>query len=814
MRSTCFPASLNSAVFGAPIRSGAPFIRNILIMLIRLRSFPAAVVFMCAFGGSVLTLGVDTHTLVNRQAALQSEYFRSHLREAIGFHDDVLTPLRKGNDSRQLVQWLEEGGAREDDGVRFLHHFHDPLQSPESAGLGRGPARFSSSIRWMHDPGQDWSWPAARNLYYQALTEADPVRRDALWADLFRAVGQIMHLVVDASVPEHTRNDMHPLGAMKVENSYERWVGSLHEANGAKEAEFVARYLSAPIGFVDELLRSDNAGAANAASLVARLVDADRYDGGNPYVTVGADSRTPVATGLAEIANANFFSEDTLRGQYPSPTDSGLIPVNLTTPFGKVRRYFSRPAGQGLLPANPVKAECASDGLLAARAGRSPYPCVDPLVWGQVAAHMLPRAVGYARGVLDYFFRGSLAVSSVTWDDEGVLLQIQNTSAEEMEGVFEIWARHDPDTPRERRTRLVTLNGGDPVWIGAGEPFWFEGVQIPPDARPSATNVLVFRGRLGAEIDAVAAQVFTVPSVDVRQDTYTASTEFVCTAPTGTVARTPLPRTTVTVRSESHSCGWQIRAHHITGTLSTNMPVDPLTGRPHPVIARIQVQWASDPVPVPIVIDGRPAGTSWRRVGDEADPSSFEIADPTVRPALSSPYVVVIYIDGRQDVVQLARIGSANVSHEKFMLLDNRAPNGPTLIASRRSVTALLWYDWTTRFEAIEHSGYVPPINAATTRMFGTAGLSEGLFVSQFVYLDMVMDDFEVFGDAPAAEDFYRAITLTSPHPDGPTYGWTAQVRRTYRPAERHFLKAFVTTEPEPFVVRLSGRAGGITGTQ
>ena len=763
---------------------------------------------------STYALGVRSHAIVNAQAAIGSSAFDHHLRVGLGLPNGAGTALRRGPVVRDVSEWLAEGGEREDDSVRFLHHFHDPLQPLEAAGLGRGPVRFSSSIRWMHEPGQAWSWPAARNLYYQALTEADPVRRDALWADLFRAVGQIMHLVVDASVPEHTRNDMHPLGAMKVENSYESWVGSLHEADEAKEAAFVARYLSAPIGFVDELLRSNGAAPDNGSTAVARLVDADRYDGSNPSVTVGADSRAPVATGLAEIANANFFSEDTLRGQYPSPTDAGLIPINLTTPFGKVRRYFSRPAGLGLLPANPLKAECASEGLLAARAGRSPYPCVDPLVWGQVAAHMLPRAVGYARGVLDYFFRGSLAVSSVTWDDEGVLLEVWNTSNEEMEGVFEIWARHDPDTPRERRTRLVTLNGGDPVWIGAGDPFWFEGVQIPAGARPSAKHVLVFRGRLGTENDAVAAQVFTVPFVDVRQETYTASTEFFCAAPSGTSARTPLPKTTVTVRSESHSCGWRIRGHHVTGTLSTNMPVDPATGRAEPVIRRIEARWPGSPTPVPLAINGRPAGTAWQRLADEPDPSTFEVVDATERSPLSSPYLVLTYVSGRQDVVQLARIGSASVNHEKFMLLDNRAPNGQTLIASRRSATALLWYDWTTRFEAIEHSGHTPPIESATTRTFGTSGLSEGLFVSQFVYLDMVIDAFEVFANASAAEAFYRAITLTSPHPDGPTYGWTAQVRRRYQPAEREFLRAFVTMEPEPFVVRLNGRAGGITGTQ
>ena len=769
--------------------------------------FSVVIFLVLVFSGRTLALGVETHRIINSYAVsvYRSAVFDQYLRGALGFRNGTATLLETERRQLTIDRWLGEGGIREDDSVRFLHHFHDPLQPLDGAGFGRGPARFASAVKWMDDPDQSWSWPSARILYYKALTETEPVKREALWADLFRAIGQIMHLVVDASVPEHTRNDMHPLGAVNLENSYERWVGSQHAA-GSQEAAFVAKYLALPIGFADDVL---------AHGGVAGLVDANRYDGTNPGITVGPDSRAPVATGLAEISNANFFSEDTLRGQYPSPTDAGLIPVNLTTPLGKVRRYFSRPAGLGLLPANPLRAECASDALrvrgVAIRP--APYPCVDPVVWNQVAMHMLPRAVGYARGVLEYFFRGSLAVSQVTWDDEGVFLEIQNTSSEEMEGVFEIWARQEPDSARERRTLLVALNGGEPVRVGAGEPFWFQGVQIPQDAQPSAKHVLVFRGRLGSEEQAVAAQVFTVPFVEVRQATYTASTEFSCAAPTGTVA-SGAPKTTFTVRSLTASCGWRIRAHHIAGTIATNMPVNPDTGRAESAVGRIEARWTGDTAPVPLQIDGRSAATAWQRAGDEADPTAFEIADATERPQFAAPFLIVTYLDGRQEVVRLARIASANVSHEKFMLLDNRTTNGPTLIASRRSATGLLWYDWTTQFEAMAHNGVTPPVNGATTRTFGTSGLSEGLFVSQFVYLNMVMDDFQVFGDSSAAQTFYDGITLKAPHPDGPSYGWSAEVRRTYRAGERAFLRGFVTAAPYPFVVRMSGRAAGSTGTQ
>ena len=190
-------------------------------MLTRVRTTQIVFVMMLGACTSALALGSQTHALVNNVAAVGSARFDHQLRAALGFKDGIATRLRHGAVLRDITQWLEEGGEREDDAIRFLFHFHDPLRVADSAGLGLGSARFASSATWMHDRAQLWSWPSARVRYYQALTEADPVIREALWADLFRALGQVMHLVVDASVPEHTRNDMHPFGAVKLGNSYE-----------------------------------------------------------------------------------------------------------------------------------------------------------------------------------------------------------------------------------------------------------------------------------------------------------------------------------------------------------------------------------------------------------------------------------------------------------------------------------------------------------------------------------------------------------------------------------------------------------------
>ncbi len=125
----------------------------------------------------------------------------------------IATPLK----DLRAYEWIAEGGEYEDEPVRFLRHFHDPLVS--SWALSGLEMIFDSSLLWMQlddgvdagtvDSGQGWSWPDARRAYYHALTFTAKPDRDQKWADTFRALGQIMHLVEDAAQPEHTHNDSH-----------------------------------------------------------------------------------------------------------------------------------------------------------------------------------------------------------------------------------------------------------------------------------------------------------------------------------------------------------------------------------------------------------------------------------------------------------------------------------------------------------------------------------------------------------------------------------------------------------------------------
>ena len=158
------------------------------------------------------------HQIINGNAAQQSIKFQNTIKN-YGFKNiyDVVN-------KKEIWQWFYDGAKLEDETVcRSRNHFHDPLKSWDKAGFNNlaintlcaSPLfkdRFwvDSSIIWSQKKSDNlYSWVKAREYYYKALTIQSKEAREANLAQSFRAVGQVMHLLADASVPEHVRNDLH-----------------------------------------------------------------------------------------------------------------------------------------------------------------------------------------------------------------------------------------------------------------------------------------------------------------------------------------------------------------------------------------------------------------------------------------------------------------------------------------------------------------------------------------------------------------------------------------------------------------------------
>jgi hypothetical protein len=91
-----------------------------------------------------------------------------------------------------------KGDLDEDDEVRFLNHFYDPVLN---RGLDLGVQKYKHSKDWTHDD-INYGWEKA----LAAWRAGD--RKLA-----FENLGHVLHLIQDLTVPEHTRNDPHPEGS-------------------------------------------------------------------------------------------------------------------------------------------------------------------------------------------------------------------------------------------------------------------------------------------------------------------------------------------------------------------------------------------------------------------------------------------------------------------------------------------------------------------------------------------------------------------------------------------------------------------------
>ena len=413
---------------------------------------------------------------------------------------------------------------------------------------------------------------------------------------------------------------------------------------------------------------------------------------------------------------------------------------------------------------------------------------------------MLPRAVGYARGVLDYFFRGSVRVWRVTAEFDGIWIVIENTSEERMEGVFEVYPRYDKGTPHERRDRVATVNGGAAISLDPGDAGRF-ALDLSPVA-PTPDYILVFRGRLGAEEDAVAGQVFAVPHVRIVQHSYTADITKTCTTLRGT------PGPGKPALQEVLRCSWEPINHRVGGSLVTNLLDSDVGNAWEPAIERMEAGWLGPwgdvRGPAPLAIDGvdYPDGI-WLRQGHERNPETFVVADPAARQDSSLWISVFVRGADRPFQTQMATFGRIYnaaavkmvnwLGHErKWRLISWRDINvKPDVFAGQYSIASI--------------GGYPVPTTRRSAR--------ETLHVNATRGVQTLVDVLEMFppGSEEAYEAAWAAIELTAPFPEPPDLHWSAVVvSRPPSPVEARLWRAVVpNAELSPISILLTGRDAG-----
>lgn len=442
---------------------------------------------------------LDTHRDITRAA-----FGRSRVADTL--RDLGIDPQRRltagflrGSDPP--VGWLVTGVRDEDATVsaelaRYRHHFYDPINN---RGLTTSLVRGERAPDWALEDrqefsSQDFSYHDARQAFFAALTGRAQADREAALARLLKILGHVIHLVQDMASPPHTRNDSHGGSIFGPLSLYERHLD---------QAEVLAtlNFNGVPV----------------------------RFDQPRQYWTTG-DGR-----GLAEFVNRNFVSEGTnfgarvdgaLGGGYPSPVvrlgvdDEGrpfetTLDIQTQLEPGLRDRNGNPIEGSVTFFANNFRDPITGDALRnermttlslfdreLVRRGESLVFTLNRYNVEAQAAFLIPRAVGYSAGLLDYFFRGRLQPSFIPGPDGGrqVILKTRKLGNEPIGPGTLRFLYDDSEGVRQpiQEQPVPDLGGASDL-----PDIRFD----IPEGTPSR-YVVVYRGRLGLEEDAVAARVF------------------------------------------------------------------------------------------------------------------------------------------------------------------------------------------------------------------------------------------------------------------------------------------------------------------
>lgn len=352
--------------------------------------------------------------------------------------------------SLSFSSWMMRGVVREDDiptevplmanddpvnAFRLFNHFYDPVYdrplTVDGIALGKKNPDWAlgSQNAFSNPPAEDalrenhFSLVDAREAMWRALTLTDkdnaqapggdltkkPKIRKAYWATTFRALGDVIHLVQDLGQPQHTRNEAHTgMGPGVIQRNitghgtvYENYI----EARALRNRVF---------GVNIDGTRYEITTPSQSVPLDAML------DGYSVQTSKYADLwSNGQGTGLANYSNAGFFTQTKNVGntEYGSPNSGALTPCDRPASdwAGGLNSTIAVRLLCGTVHDNYTSSDAhgialAAEGLWDQFAGPARTYQLVKENYDDQAALLLPRAVGYSVGLIDYFFRGALTV--------------------------------------------------------------------------------------------------------------------------------------------------------------------------------------------------------------------------------------------------------------------------------------------------------------------------------------------------------------------------------------------------------------------
>lgn len=363
--------------------------------------------------------------------------------------------------------WLLRGAVREDDlgdvfGVprgpdphddpygplwRVMNHFFDPLNNTpltlsavQAAVFSKatGESVFHKAPDWALGTQDVFTDPTvietghrnhftildAREAEYRALTghdgQGNPLTpavnatlttphaiRNAYWATTFRALGDVLHVNQDMAQPQHTRNEPHSgVIGFGDKSVYEFYVDA--RATGARSFNI------------------DGTKVTTLAPLTYTGYAIPTFSSYSDYWSTSPGPSSVSGMGLADYSNSGFFTpaHNMDDNTYSSPTTdiTQYTPVQTTYPYGASSsvtvNFLTAAVNDELIgPSPPIRLTTQSVFNGIAMGGAGPVYSLNRFNYDDMASLLIPRAVAYSAGLLNYFFRGRMQISL---PDDGV----------------------------------------------------------------------------------------------------------------------------------------------------------------------------------------------------------------------------------------------------------------------------------------------------------------------------------------------------------------------------------------------------------
>lgn len=381
-----------------------------------------------------------THVVLSQQAfnsSIMHDVTFQYGLGAFGINNDYSIAYQQYRDSVgsfwDLYALVQSGAWNEDLGNKPLNHFFNPINNTK-LDLPRGFSSNYTSPDWALEDsgqisGQDFSFADARGYYYKALTATKTSDKNDNFSKTYESLGHVLHHIQDMAQPQHARVEAHcnafwgcliPGAAFGYyhPSSYETYVLSC-TFNSTFDPGCPSLISSLPPVF-----EQSTATSTTPFTLPRKF-----------WTQAGASGNGgTLGSGIAEFSNAGFIGARTnFKGTptallpssstLPLPNGNGAVPHSVllsdSTLLGSsyhgsaAMTFISSPVNDALLNTSATNAKTSAYSLLDSDLQVrhfSPVFSVNRFTHAAAASFLIPRAISYSAGLLNYFFRGQIGI--------------------------------------------------------------------------------------------------------------------------------------------------------------------------------------------------------------------------------------------------------------------------------------------------------------------------------------------------------------------------------------------------------------------